>query len=152
MTWKFGHNSALSRVLQQAITLDPTLSSFRDRHGSRIYWGPCTYLHFMNEPGGYRLLVIRMYVSSCGIFNIQLSLFWNYTKNMLIQVRITHVGERASGTGIGTNNNGPINFNPPERQTSPPFQQPFFNPRPQYPNQDQRVPWINYSNSNRRNG
>jgi len=31
----------LSRAFQQAITLDPTLSGFGDKAGSRIYLGPC---------------------------------------------------------------------------------------------------------------
>jgi len=37
LTWKFGHNSALSGALQQGITLDPTLTSSRNNGGSRIY-------------------------------------------------------------------------------------------------------------------
>jgi len=42
MTWKFGHNSAMSRAFQQVIVLDPTLSGFGGKGGSRIYLGPCT--------------------------------------------------------------------------------------------------------------
>jgi len=42
MTWKFGHNSVLSRAFQQGITLDPALISFWDNGGSRIYLSPCT--------------------------------------------------------------------------------------------------------------
>jgi len=41
LTWKYDHNSALSRAFQQAITLDPTLNRFGDKGGSRIYLPPC---------------------------------------------------------------------------------------------------------------